>query len=118
MNTHILFLTMVTMVALFGGCNNSNKRNVSVDEPIKAFNIDYNWDPAALMVLPSPAYDCFIFYRDIGSRPHFWILLFRRTNLHRPTSAGINESPGTGVHLLRDIRFGTAGWQLHQRANN
>ena len=45
MKKNILFLTVATIVALFSGCNSSNKNNVTADESIKAFNIDYNWGP-------------------------------------------------------------------------
>lgn len=45
MNKNILFLTIITICALFSECNNPNKTNVSIDKSIKAYNIDYNWGP-------------------------------------------------------------------------
>src|SRR5665647_284629 len=45
MNKNILFLTIITICTLFSECNNPNKTNVSIDESIKAYNIDYNWGP-------------------------------------------------------------------------
>ncbi len=45
MNKNILFLTIITICALFIECTNPNKTNVSIDKSIKAFNIDYNWGP-------------------------------------------------------------------------
>lgn len=44
MKKKILFITMATIVTLISGCSGS-KKSVHTDEPIKAFNIDYNWGP-------------------------------------------------------------------------
>ena len=43
MKKNILLLTLAAIVALFSGCKGSDKNNVTADESIRAFNIDYNW---------------------------------------------------------------------------
>lgn len=53
MKTIILFLTALSGVIFFVGCNSIKKDEVS-DETIKAYNVDYNWGPGGAHGFASP----------------------------------------------------------------
>lgn len=53
MNKRMFFLTMIIIGTLFWGCKSSNN-NISIDEVIKAYNVDYNWGPGGAHGFAAP----------------------------------------------------------------